>query len=119
MGGGGVRTNVFVRDMDLVVYQFDTRRLEVVLLLFQGAQVAIDTTLVCPLTREGVAQPRTATVAGEFGGRFSDETAQFLRALASAKVQEIPQLLQGDHAAWLRTVKSWRVPQLVPLHSRF
>ena len=102
--------------------------------LFQGAQMAIDTTLVCPLTREGVAQPRTATVngarlevarrrkearypelagdrgrarlvvlAGEVGGRFSDETAQFLRALASAKVREVPQLLQGRaHAAWLR-----------------
>ena len=110
--GGRVRTNVFVRDLDLgVVDQFDTRRLEVVvdgLPLFQGAQMAIDTTLVCPLTREGVAQPRTATVngarlevarrrkearypvlagdrgkarlvvlAGEVGGRFSDETAQF------------------------------------------
>ena len=113
------------------------RRGEVVvdgLPLFQGAQMAIDTTLVCPLTREGVAQPRTATVngarlevarrrkearypelagdrgrarlvvlAGEVGGRFSDETAQFLRALASAKVWEVPQLLQGRaHAAWLR-----------------
>ena len=136
--GGRVRTNVFVRDLDLgVVDQFDTRRLEVVvdgLPLFQGAQMAIDTTLVCPLTREGVAQPRTATVngarlevarrrkearypelagdrgrarlvvlAGEVGGRFSDETAQFLRALASAKVRDVPQLLQGRaHAAWLR-----------------
>ena len=27
-------------------------------------KMAIDTTLVCPLTREGVAQPRTATVSG-------------------------------------------------------
>ena len=42
-------------------------------------------------------------LAGEVGGRFSDETAQFLRALASAKVREGPQLLQGRaHAAWLR-----------------
>ena len=98
--------------------QFDTRRLEVVvdgLPLFQGAQLAIDTTLVCPLTREGVAQPRTATVngarlevarrrkearypelagdrgrarlvvlAGEVGGRFSDETAQFLRGVSES-----------------------------------
>ena len=32
--------------------------------LFQGAQLAIDTTLVCFLTREGVAQPRTATMSG-------------------------------------------------------
>ena len=27
--------------------------------LFQGAQVAVDTTLVCPLTRTGEAKPRT------------------------------------------------------------
>ena len=47
--------------------QFDTRRLEVVvdgLPLFQGAQLAVDTTLVCPLTREGAAKPRSAVVSG-------------------------------------------------------
>ena len=75
---------------------------------FQGAQLAVDTTLVCPLFREGEAKPRTATtsgvclkvarrrkearfpelagdggrarlvvLAGEVGGRFSRETAQF------------------------------------------
>ena len=61
--GGRVRTNVFVRDLDLgVVNQFDTRRLEVVVdgfPLFQGAQLAVDTSLVCPLTRTGEAGPRT------------------------------------------------------------
>ena len=66
--GGRVRTNVFVRDLDLgVVDQFDTRRLEVLvdgLPLFQGAQLAVDTTLVCPLTREGEAKPHTATTSG-------------------------------------------------------
>ena len=63
-----VRTNIYVRDMDLgVVNQFDTRRLEVVvdgLPLFQGAQLAVNTTLVCPLTREGAAKPRSAVVSG-------------------------------------------------------
>ena len=53
-----------IRDLDLgVVVQFDARRLEVVvngLHLFQG----MDTTLVCPLTREGVAKPLTATTSG-------------------------------------------------------
>ena len=45
----------------------DERRLEVVvdgLPLFRGAQLTIDTTLVCPLTREGIAKPRCATESG-------------------------------------------------------
>ena len=42
-------------------------------------------------------------LAGEVGGRFSAETAQFLTGLASAKVRELPELLRGRaHAAWLR-----------------
>ena len=52
---------------------FDTRRLEVVvdgLPLFQGAQLAVDTTLVCPLTRECVARRRKETRCPELvGGR--------------------------------------------------
>ena len=127
-----MRTNVLVRDLDLgVVDQFDARRLEVVvhgLHLFQGAQLAVDTTLVCPLTREGQAtsgvrlevarrrkearypelvgnggRARLVVLAGEVGGRFSDETAQFLRGLASATVRDVPQILQGRaHATWMR-----------------
>ena len=49
------------------INNLDDRRLEVVvdgLPLFRGAQLAIDTTLVCPLTREGVAKPRCATENG-------------------------------------------------------
>ena len=34
-------------------------------------------------------------LAGEVGGQFSAETAQFLTGLASAKVWELPELLQG------------------------
>ena len=60
--------NVFVRDLHLPVFnKLDERRLEVVvdgLPLFRGALVAIDTTLVCPLTWEGVAKPRCATENG-------------------------------------------------------
>ena len=63
-----MRTNVFVRDMDLGAFNlYDTRRLEVVvngLPLFGGAQLVVDTTLVGPLTREGEAKPRAATVSG-------------------------------------------------------
>ena len=66
--GGRVRTNVYVRGMDLgVVNQFDTRRLEVVvdgLPLFQRAQLEVDTTVVCPLTKKGAAQPRSPVVSG-------------------------------------------------------
>ena len=137
-GGGRVRTNVLVRDMDIGVFNpLDTRRLEVVvdgLPLFRGAQIAVDTTLVCPLTREGRARPRCANVSGaaitaarrrkerrypelsgdnararlvvlaaEVGGRFSAETSQFLRGLASANVRGLPQVLQGRaHAGWVR-----------------
>ena len=87
--------------------------------LFQGAQLAVDTTLVCPLTREGVARRRKETrcpelvgdggrarlvvLAGEVGGRFSEETASFLRGLAAAKVRDVPEFLQGRaRAALLR-----------------
>ena len=66
--GGRVRTNVYVWDMDLgVVNQFDIWRFDVVvdgLPLFQGAQLAVNTTVVFPLTREGAAKPRSAVVSG-------------------------------------------------------
>ena len=131
-----MRTNVFIRDRDLGAFNLlDTRRLEVVVDgLPGGAQLAVDTTLVCPLTREGEARPRAVTVsgacltvarrrkeawcpelvgdngkgrlvvlAGEVGGRFSLETAHFLRCLAAPTVWGVPQILQNRaHAAWLR-----------------
>ena len=56
----GVRvSNLHVRDMDLD----EGRRLEVVaygLTLWQGAQIATDTTLVTPLRRDGSSRPRAA-----------------------------------------------------------
>ena len=55
---GRVRTNMFVRDMDLAVPGVpDSRRLEVVvdgLPLRGGAQLALDTTLVCALHADGL-----------------------------------------------------------------
>ena len=52
-----MRTNVMVRDLDLLPHdRVDNRRLEVVadgLSLHGGAQLAIDTTLVSPLARDG------------------------------------------------------------------
>ena len=59
-GGGRVRTNVLVRDLDLgVMNHLDGRRLEVIadrLPLFGGVQLAVDTTLVSAL--RGDSMPR-------------------------------------------------------------
>ena len=59
--GARVRMNVMVRDLDLwPPHRIDNRRLEVVahgLPLHGGAQLAIDTTLVSTLTRDGTARP--------------------------------------------------------------
>ena len=133
-GGARVRANVFVRDMDLAEYsRLDCRRLEVVadgLPLFGGVQLAIDTTMVSPLHRDGRARRGTAQQNGkaleearrrkertypelageggraglivlgaEVGGRWSEETVEFLSSLAWAKVRELPEEL---HRAWLR-----------------
>ena len=55
--GARVGTNILVRDLDLVPQgRQDARRLDVVaegLPLFHGAQLAIDTTLVSPVRRDG------------------------------------------------------------------
>ena len=136
--GARVASNVFVRDMDLAAFDaLDGRRLEIVadgLTLWRGAQLAIDTTMVSTLRRDGTARPRAAdhdgavlevarrrkettypelsgeggrarlvVLAAEVGGRWNSETAQFLTALARARAQEVPLVLQGRaEAAWVR-----------------
>ena len=66
--GARVTTNVLVRDMDLAHFNaLDSRRLEVVadgLTLWRGAQLAVDTTLVSPLSRNGEARRRAANHDG-------------------------------------------------------
>ena len=66
--GARVSTNLHVRDMDLAEFNnLDGRRLEVVadgLTLWHGAQLAIDTTLVSPLRRDGSPRPRAADHSG-------------------------------------------------------
>ena len=66
--GARVRTNTFIRDMDLGMHDtFDGRRLEVLadgLPLHGGAQLAIDTTMVSPLHRNGVALRGAASRPG-------------------------------------------------------
>ena len=133
-----MRSNVFVRDLDLLQHDVvDSRRLEVVadgLPLHAGAQLAIDTTLVSPLHRDGRAirgaaekngkalenarrrkertypelageggRARHVVLGAEVGGRWSEETAEFLTALAWAKVRDLPEELQLEgRRAWLR-----------------
>ena len=132
--GGRVSVNVFVRDLDIAILGvLDNRRLEVVadgLPLFHGAQLAVDTTMVSPLKRDGPAFPR-ATVDGaalawqrkdstypelagrfgrsrlvvlacEVGGRLSEECQDFLRQLAKAKVRGLPIVTRSRaRQAWL------------------
>ena len=65
--GARVSTNLFVRDLDLPVARHDGRRLEVVadgLPLFNGAQLAIDPTLVSPVRADGLPRRQCAYVDG-------------------------------------------------------
>ena len=46
---------------------------------------------------------RLVILAGEVGGRWSPETAHFLRALAVAKARDVPSFLQATvEVAWFR-----------------
>ena len=58
--GSRVSTNVFLRDMNIDDAVADARQIEVVangLPMWNGAQVAIDTTMVSPVTANGMARP--------------------------------------------------------------
>ena len=55
-----VATSVTLRDLNLDVPATEGQRIEVAangLPLWQGAQIAVDTTLVCPVRRDGQARP--------------------------------------------------------------
>ena len=118
---------MFVRDMDLAVPGVpDSRRLEVVvdgLPLRGGAQLALDTTLVCAhaAQRDGVAlqaakrkkaatypelvgphsRAKLVVLAVEVGGRWSGETRGFLSQLARARArEEVPLLRRRAEQAW-------------------
>ena len=132
-------TNVMVRNLDIEGGNpTDARRLEIVvdgLTIFDGAQLAIDTTMVSPLQRDGTARRRAADhngaalddarrrkertylelvgergrgliVLAEVGGRWSGETAEFLAALSKAKAESAPENVRDEvRRAWLR---GWR-----------
>ena len=112
----------------LGIFGHDARQIEVVangLPLFNGAQLAVDVTMVSPIRCNGTAQPRAAredgaqlreararkerkyrellssrrcrliVVAMEAGGRWSEEAMVFVRLLATAKARSAPVLLRG------------------------
>ena len=126
----GARVTTNTRIVDLNIDHVDTqddRRIEVIangLPLWGGAQLAVDTTLVSPLTRAGHPRMRGGQYRGtalrdarrnkertypellrdrrcrlvvlgiEVGGRWSDEAAIFLRLLAHTKARQAPALLR-------------------------
>ena len=126
--GARVAENVMLRDMNLSgISSRDARQIEVVangLPLWGGAQLAVDTTLVSPVRRNGTPQAHAASVDGvqlqtarhrkeakyrellqsrrcrlvvlaiEVGGRWSEEATAFVRLLAKAKARTVPHLLR-------------------------
>ena len=126
--GARVAWNVFLRDMNLDVPVTDERRIEVVangLPIWRGAQLAVDTTLVCPARADGAPRPQADQVPGlalrdarrrkrrqtyrelrrarrcrlvvlgfEVGGRWHEESVDFVRRLARARALQAPAYLQ-------------------------
>ena len=127
--GARVLENQLVRDFNLEedVADTDGRRLEVLadnLPLWSGVQLAVDATLVSPVKRDGVPQPKAAVedgvclaaarrrketkypellrdrrcrlvvVAHEVGGRWSEEAWTFLTLLARVKADTAPAALR-------------------------
>ena len=114
--GARVTTHTRLADLNVQhVHHIDDRRIEVIangLALWGGAQLAVDTTLVSPLTRAGEPRRRAGRFAAaalhdakeraypellrnsrcrlvvlgiEVGGRWSEEAASFITNLARAK----------------------------------
>ena len=128
--GARVRTHAYLNNLNVLnVEPSDERRLEVVasgLPTCHGAQVAVDATLVSPLTRKGTARPRAhwqngaalkdarkkkeshypelqhsrrcrlVTAGMEVGGRWDEGAYEFLLELATAKAQQAPVVLRGS-----------------------
>ena len=127
---------MFVRDFDLPVPVNDGHRLEVVvdgLLVFGGAQLAADTTVVSSLHCDGSPhrgllmstglywplqgggksartqscrpgrRARLVVLAGDVAGRWSEETVPFIRHLAKARARGEPTILKK------RAEQAWRM----------
>ena len=126
--GARVTTNTRLSDLNLDhINRHDDRRIEVIangLPLWGGAQLAVDTTLVSPLTSSSQPRRRAGQYAGaalqdarkakertypellrsrrcrlvvlaiETGGRWSPEATTFLRLLAQTKARAVPHILR-------------------------
>ena len=134
--GARVTTHTRLADLNVQhVQHIDDRRIEVIangLALWGGAQLAVDTTLVSPLTRAGRRAGRFAgealtdarkakeraypellrnsrcrlVVLGiEVGGRWSEEAASFITSLARTKIRDTPAPLR--HAAATSLISRW------------
>ena len=137
----GARVTMRTRITDLNIpapCRLDERRIEVIangLPLWNGVQLAVDTTLVAPLTSTGQPGRRGGRYAGaalhearqakervypelqgmgrcrlvvfgiEAGGRWSTEAAQFLRSLARTKARTVPAQLR--HATVTALIARW------------
>ena len=120
-GGARVTTNTRLADLNIQnLSRVDDRRIEVIangLPMLGGSQLAVDTTLVSPLTRTGEPRSRGGTYAGaalhdarrskertypellnnrrcrlvvlgiEVGGRWSNEASNFICMLAKARAR--------------------------------
>ena len=127
--GARVTTNTRLSDLNLDhINRHDDRRIEVIangLPLWGGAQLAVDTTLVSPLTSSSQPRRRAGQYAGaalqdarkskertypellrsrrcrlvvlalETGGRWSPEATTFLRPLAQTKARAVPNILRN------------------------
>ena len=128
-GGARVTTNTRLADLNIHnLSRVDDRRIEVIANgwpMWGGNQLAVDTTLVSPLTRSGEPRSRGGTYAGaalqdarrnkertypellhnrrcrlvvlgiEVGGRWSNEASSFIRMLAKARARSSPPSLQA------------------------
>ena len=128
--GARTKTHTYLRNLNLLdVGVRDDRRVEVTasgLAVHGGAQLAVDATLVSPLTRNGQARPRAhwqdgaalkdakknkantypellhsrrcrlVTAGMEVGGRWEEDAYDLLLGLAKAKAEEAPKLLRGS-----------------------
>ena len=128
--GARTKTHTYLRNLNLLdVGVRDDRRVEVIargLAVHGGAQLAVDATLVSPLTRNGQARPRAhwqdgaalkdakknkantypellhsrrcrlVTAGMEVGGRWEEDAYDFLLGFAKAKAEEAPKVLRGS-----------------------
>ena len=149
-GGARVTTNTRLADLNIhTLSRIDDRRIEVIangLPMWGGSQLAVDTTLVSPLTRSGEPRSRGGTFAGaalkdarrtkertypellrnrrcrlvvlgiEVGGRWSNEASSFIRMLAQARARSSPPALRAATTSAL--VSRWSaLPTQQPLPS--